>query len=521
MKWAERFLPRTVNEMRTVWFRELCCYSERDVCKRLELTEEQVTRVIDRLMKNNIVRRVRNVSSSTREVLPDDMDEIFTDDEYYWAFTFVGIVILDDIVICCYPKYLKNIREEDRAQVFAQIMAVIRKYEKTREQHINLAEGVVHTETHVNFLAIVMEIIEQYQKNGFYKKNEIVEEINGDGDIDWERTINQTQTIISHGRPFYPELYTRQYLWDDMNFFYCLHRCIVSECFDVIENADLSAVLGINDRYHTGIYRNSLGTDEYLLRRIDQEMSRQFVTSKQKMLQLMRLYLIKQGKHTQAQLLFYGTNIMNLVWEAACGIVVGNQLRDKVCDIGELSGKQMQSFEAKSKSLLQLIDRPEWIFADCETGHKKDTLIPDSIRIRRNPDGNRIFSIYDAKYYNIVFCAEEVSGQPGIASITKQYLYHLAYSDFLKHFGITTVQNIFLFPSESGSQWLGRVTMPMLKAVTGADIYALALDASMVFKYYLEEKELPSKDLIYQHGHTYEIPTACEYAADSIKGYYT
>lgn len=502
-----RFLLRMVNDMRTVWFRELCCYAESDICQRMGVSWEKGRQVIEQLMNSNIMRRVRKRGALDGEVFPEDMDEIFTDDERYLTFTFVGILMLDDIVIRCYPKYLKHVEDGVRSETFNQVLAVIRKYEKTRDQHIVKAASGKQSDNQVSFLAVIMELIEQYQKNGFYRKQETIEEINGMGDIDWEKTVHETQTLLSHGRPFYPDMYTKQSMWDEMNFFYCLHQCIISECFDVIEKADLGDFLGIRSRYRFDIRRNVLGEDDYLLRRIEQELTRQFVTSKRQMLQLMHLYLTRQGKKKQSRLLFYGTNAMNLVWETACGAVVGNQLQIKVRNIQELAGEQLRSFPAKDKSLLQLIDRPEWVAEGCGIGEKKDTLIPDSIRIRKDADGRKMFAIYDAKYYNIVFTPNRVSGQPGIESITKQYLYHLAYGALLKHFQITRVQNTFLFPSESGSKWLGRVTMPMLRDVTGTDVRSLALDASMVFQYYLDDKELPIEDVVY-HGYTYESPAS-------------
>jgi acetyltransferase-like isoleucine patch superfamily enzyme len=38
--------------------------------------------------------------------------------------------------------------------------------------------------------------------------------------------------------------------------------------------------------------------------------------------------------------------------------------------------------------------------------------------------------IYDAKYYKLLIKNNKIINQPGIESITKQYLYHLAYKKF-------------------------------------------------------------------------------------------
>lgn len=496
-----------VNNMHTAWFRELCCYAENDILQKLHLPIKEGKDVIEQLLKSNILRRVKKSSNSNDEVLPEDMDEIFTDDDRYWTFTLVGILMLDDIVIRCYPKYMKTISEAKLPTAFNQILSAIRKYEKTREQHVMLASGSRAVTDAIPFLSVVIEVIEQYQQEGFYQKQETIEEINGMGDIDWEKTVHEIQALLSNGRPFYPDMYTKQSLWDELNFFYCLHQSIVSECFDIIDKAGLMDFLGLHGRFRSDIQRHVLGSEDYLLRRIEQEMPRQFITSKRKKLQLMQLFLTRQGKRRKEKLLFYGTNAMNLVWETACSAVVGDQLQVKVRNIPELASDQMKFFADRGKTLLQLIDQPEWIAEGFGTGEKKDTLIPDCIRIRKSADGSLSFSIYDAKYYNIVLTPNKVSGQPGIESVTKQYLYHLAYGNLLETFEITDVKNTFLFPSENGSQWLGWISMPMMKAVTGTDIRALLLDAAMVFQCYLDDEEIPVEDVTY-HGHTYESPAS-------------
>lgn len=495
--------------MHTAWFRELCSYSESYICNQLKLTSEEGRSIITRLQNSNILRRVKKSNSLDGDVTLEDINEILTDDNRYFTFTFVGILMLNDVVIRCYPKYLKNVTSSSLPTQFNIILSVIRKYEKNKEQKIYLGASSRNSLKSLSLFSIVLEIIEQYRKTGFYQVQETVEEINGMGDINWERTVHETQTLISHGRPFYPNMYTKQNVWDDLNFFYCLHKCIISECFDLIEKADLATFVGIQGRYSSDIRRNSLGSDEFLLRRIEQELTRQFITSKRHILQLMQLYLLRQGVRRQSKLYFYGTTTMNLIWEAACGEVLGNQLQLKFTEknFPELSSKKINSFSAKGKTLLQMIDRPEWVSNGFLHGIKKDTLIPDCIRIRNDQNDQLIFCIYDAKYYNVVFNSNTVSGQPGIESVTKQYLYHMAYYKLLEYFEINNVQNIFLFPSESASRWLGHVTLPLLKNVTGTDILALALDATKVFQYYLDDKELPIKEVFYNR-YTYESPAS-------------
>ena len=146
-------------------------------------------------------------------------------------------------------------------------------------------------------------------------------------------------------------------------------------------------------------------------------------------------------------------------------------------------------------AILQLIDKPEWSGAapDGETFTKKaeDTLIPDIISIVKNGREHQ-FIILDAKYYNIQLeHAKKLRGQPGIESITKQYLYQQAYHEFIKEHQFSSVGNYFLMPTENDEIVdKGKVSLPMMHALGLEDIQVRLLPAKLVFKYYLENAKL-------------------------------
>ena len=69
---------------------------------------------------------------------------------------------------------------------------------------------------------------------------------------------------------------------------------------------------------------------------------------------------------------------------------------------------------------MDVIEKPLWTMAGKRA---KYTLTPDLISI-----SNKVFFILDAKYYVAsIEKGKALKGQPGIISITKQYLYQLAY----------------------------------------------------------------------------------------------
>jgi hypothetical protein len=75
-----------------------------------------------------------------------------------------------------------------------------------------------------------------------------------------------------------------------------------------------------------------------------------------------------------------------------------------------------------------------------------DTLIPDIVTVTKD-----IFAIFDAKYYSVTLTEKNINGQPGIESITKQYLYASAYKDLIDECDNSNrkcVCNAFIFPRE-------------------------------------------------------------------------
>lgn len=77
------------------------------------------------------------------------------------------------------------------------------------------------------------------------------------------------------------------------------------------------------------------------------------------------------------------------------------------------------------------------------------------------------FFILDAKYYNAQLAPGVApKGQPGIESITKQYLYQLAYQKFITDHEFKSVKNCFLMPTENQDvEDYGEASMEMLTSL--------------------------------------------------------
>ena len=79
-----------------------------------------------------------------------------------------------------------------------------------------------------------------------------------------------------------------------------------------------------------------------------------------------------------------------------------------------------------------------------------DTLVPDIISLVEKDD-KKLFIIFDAKYYYPLLEKGQIPRrQPGIESITKQFLYQLAYKELIEE-NKYEVNNVFLLPTEEKS----------------------------------------------------------------------
>ena len=239
---------------------------------------------------------------------------------------------------------------------------------------------------------------------------------------------------------------------------------------------------------------NDLGDDDYILYRIQNELNVQYNTRKQLVLKAMYAYMAQKASFNNIDSFsIYGTNSFNLVWEKVCAQNFGNVLDSKlselplgVCDDYKDSG---------DSTLIEIIDRPVWhrTSGDISDG-KSDTLRPDLISIYEcGGSGEYCFGIYDAKYYNIDFHKNtseyRIIGQPGVGDVTKQYLYHLAYDDFITKQGYKYVQNMFFCPDEAGDKEYGWVQMDMLHQIGEKKLENVAvvkLCASEMYSLYLE-----------------------------------
>ena len=189
----------------------------------------------------------------------------------------------------------------------------------------------------------------------------------------------------------------------------------------------------------------------------------------------MHTFLKEQNSFSNENYLtLFGTGSYHVIWEAMLKKVFDDKLNSVV------------EFKSKKTRLIDVIKKPKWIYKDIKTHEADGTFIPDIVTFYKNQ-----FIILDAKYYKLHFDENNLSGQPGLESITKQYLYELAFNEFIKNNEFIGVKNAFLLPKYDGEiENIGIAKLEILSELDLEDIQIIMLPANLINQSYLQNKKI-------------------------------
>lgn len=459
--------------------REQKRYTQKNLCEILRCSEEKAVPLIRKLKEFGVLKAVK-ASDSQRDMsgLMDEDIEVADveagENEYLYVFTFVGVIVVAGRVLKCYPKYL--LHTDQPKDELRQVLKVLEKYH-TKEQVIRMFNDSSESSS-FNLLAVLLFLLRDYYENGVYDNTEDIIESNGAGEILWDKTINETFALLSNRKPYYIDLQTKKRVTDDYNYFKRLHECILTRASEELRDAELLDLFEIAGAELTDEGLDDFGEDEYILYRIEKELDTQFNTRKQLLLKTIYAYIAQSGSLYDTDCLsLFGTNNFNLVWESICADIMDNKLEARLGAL-HLPTPLKPEYDRKQK-LIDLIEKPLWSITGKTAA---DTLIPDLVSIA----GDR-FIIFDAKYYHAQLePGNAPKGQPGIDSVTKQYLYQLAFQKFITDHHFSEVKNCFLMPTENKEiEDHGEVSMEMLSALGLQNIKVRFLPAEMAYEHYL------------------------------------
>lgn len=477
--------------------REQQRYTKNQLRSRFAYDDIGVEKFIKTLKSYGILKAVANTAEQKEltNLVDEDIqvvDETAGNDDCYYVFTYVGVITVGNRVIKVYPKYILS--ENEPLIRMKRVIKALERYSNSEEQIINLFNGDGDNRS-FNILAVILYLLNDYYEYGIYNNEEDIIEINGEGDILWNRTIDEGFAIIEDGRPYYTELITHRAVEDDMDYFKRLHECVLTECSKQLHDAGLEELFEMETVNLSEETLADFGDTEYILEKILKELNIQFNTHRQILLKTLYTYISQDRKMLEEDqgISMFGTTAFHAVWEKACADVFGNKLG---VAIGQLQMKEplADKYDKKTK-LIDLIEKPKWCGEDF-IHQPKDTLIPDLITINEH-NGKDCFIIFDAKYYLIQLeKGRTLRGNPGIGDVVKQYMYQLAYRKFLTDHNIAIVKNCFLMPTE-GKEIInkGKAKLDMLSNLGLEDIQIRLIPAEMLFNCYLSRKKIDIEKL--------------------------
>lgn len=478
------------------YVRENKRYSKEDLKTIFRLNNNEVEKFIKKLKLYGVLK-VININSKNKDlndlVENEIVDLNINTENYFYTFKFVGVLTLGNIIIKCFPKYL--LKNKNHLNEMKQVLKVLRQY-NSQNQVINASNGF-DDNVSFNLLSTIIYLIDDYNENGLYINQKNIIETNGDGEILWDNTINETFPIINNNRPFYIELKTINTLNNELDYFSRLHAFVITDCCRKLKMANLLELFEIEYISLSEENISEFGNIDYILYKINNELNVQFVTRKQVLLKTLYAYLsYKKSLVHDFGLSMYGTNSFNLVWEKVCSFVFNNKLSTKLENLNLPVKLHKDYIDKKEKTLLKIIEKPSWICFDNEKKYikkAKDTLIPDIISLYKK-ENTMCFGIFDAKYYNTILKKDKLYSYPGIEDVTKQYLYQLAYNDFLLKHNFKSIKNAFFMPTDKEEPILnGEVEMGILKGLSNPplkNILVVKLPAHKIYDYYLKGKHI-------------------------------
>ena len=338
--------------------REQKRYTQKDLCHKLKCSEEQVVPLIRKLKEYGVLKAVKasDVQKNMADLLDEDIevaDVEVGENEYLYVFTFVGVIVVAGRVLKCYPKYLLHANEP--TYELQQVMKVLEKY-NSKEQIVRMFNDSSESSS-FNLLAVLLFLLQDYFENNVYSNTEEIIECNGSGEILWDKTINETFTMLSDNRPYYIELQTRKRVTNDFDYFKRLHECVLTMASTELKDAKLLDLFEMDEVNLTDEELDDFGDKEYILYKIEKELNIQFNTRKQLVLKTMYAYIYRGGSLFDIDCLsLFGTNSFNLVWEKICADIMDNQL-DVPLGAIKLPVPLKDGYDRKKK-LIELIEKP-------------------------------------------------------------------------------------------------------------------------------------------------------------------
>ena len=387
------------------------------------------------------------------------LKEIYKQDsngEFY--FKYVGLICVEDLIIAVLPKYLEGTTHKDNEinkKNLTLTMKSLKKYNRVSiDEQLETLGKQEEKYKFNNMFAIIDFLFKDYIEYNLYENYIEKYELNGEGEINWEYTIESETAYLSNKRPIYLNCWTNDSESNDGDFIRSLHKHILNLCVKRIIDSEIQQITEILEVPEVSftVEEESLGELEYQVKMIDNELKIQYGERKIRLLKAMKLFLNNHNYEADENILLLGTTTFHTIWEKACGDVLGNEYND----------------HSQHHKIISEKTKAHW--KDLKD-HKSSAMRPDIVYKTKD-----IFYIVDAKYYT-----EKGIKDLGVQDIAKQYMYHQALEnkDEKKEY-----RNIFISPGNKDKRF-SEITMPLFG---NKIIYSVIVDGNELLQKYVDGK---------------------------------
>ncbi|KAB8287092.1 LlaJI family restriction endonuclease [Bifidobacterium ramosum] len=458
-----------------------------------------------------------------------------------YQFNYVGVIAANGFLFPILPKYYTYLPREDTIPTelasasLSDILAAIRRYfvsHPTQQDELTFSPVATQQSLIQNQLGLYRFLLDDYAQNGPYTNSRRVQELNGEGEIEWPRTIDQTTPIMNNGSPAYMELITSRRTRESSNFIARVQLAILTEISTFIESTGLNGILHMPLVKNSGESLEAIGEVSILELRLRRELNIQFETRKKLLLHNMLNYLEDYSPANRTSILAEGTGSFDRVWEDICKQIFHHDDRITLPKPNwEFFLKLEWNSDSNAVNTVNDMDADE---TKASTQNTIDTaaaethsLIPDVINTDQQEDQTSIY-ILDAKYYIPKYKLDatnskvgQITGQPGIGDLIKQFFYMMALRQELPlrenkkiNGPITILGNALILPSQrtldSGKNTderplliqRGRVSLKFMTDMGKSMpryILLFELDAEQAIRMYLNSLPDTSETLEYLH----------------------
>lgn len=298
--------------------------------------------------------------------------------------TFVGVRAKDGKIMLCFPLGF-DYENSDEKLVKKDIMLLLKtvKHTNTKVKSELLSQKSFLTQKDNFPITAYESIIKDYISYGYYKETELTSKINGNGKINYSRTIKTQKPLLQDDKAFYLKFITRHNTTKQDELITQIHKYFVYESFKM---------LGWLFMPNFTPQKPSIRYDKNLFKSmVKSKLSTTFNDRKRELFRNF-LLIIEQENSGDYKNFEYGTERFEYAWELMIDEVFGIKNKDK--------------YNPSSV----------WVLKD-GSQNTNSPLRPDTIM--QNDD--KIY-ILDAKYYKFGI-TNNPSDLPNTSDVAKQIIY--------------------------------------------------------------------------------------------------